>query len=183
MNLAETIIAAGRCENEDDANDAIAAMLSPVNDRQFMGETYNTIMGYNPLDYFSKKEIGEELKDLYQEIPSLEEYVKSEEIDDNKIIDLAQKIHETHRSRDQMISLKESLGILCPGIPRDISKELEEVISRELPEDAFADTVEDDNDIEEEDDDEIREVHMNFDEEDEDEEEYSDRYSSDEEDD
>lgn len=148
MNFADIILSAGRCQTEEEADNAISAMLSPSDDRKSMGEVYVTVMGYNPITYFSEREITSSVNRLIDDNFELKNYLVNEDIDIEKIASLAMKIHYSHRERDQVISIKEAFWALCPDLPTDLSDIINDI---EIPKDNY-DTggpVNDDDDEEE----------------------------------
>ena len=162
MNLADIILSAGRCQTEEEADIAISAMLSPVPNRRMMGDTFVTVLGYNPITYFSENEIRDMVNKILKDNDSLNQYLQDEDIDSEKIISMAMSIHLKHIERDQVLSIKEAIWALCPTLPSSISDDLKDIY---VPADEYDnpcetyDEDEDDDDlvfeeIEEEDDDE-----------------------------
>lgn len=152
MNFADIILSAGRCQTEEEADNAISAMLSPSTDRRAMGEIYTTVMGYNPITYFSEEEIKSSVNKLLAENFELKNYLQNEDIEVSRITSLAMKIHESHIARDQAISIKEAFWALCPNLPVELSDIISDI---EIPKDNY-DTGgprEDDDEDEDEDDD------------------------------
>ena len=127
MNLADIILSAGRCQTEEDADKAISAMMSPVPDRMTMGDVYQTVLGYNPITYFSEKEIRDRVNKILKDNDDLSRYLQEEEIDSERIINLAMCIHMKHVERDQILSIKEAIWALCPTLPSSISDDIKEI--------------------------------------------------------
>ena len=134
MNFADVILSAGRCQTEEEADNAISAMLSPSTDRKTMGDVYVTVMGYNPITYFSEKEIESSVNKLIDENFELKNYLVNEDIEISRITSLAMKIHESHIARDQAISIKEAFWALCPDLPTDLSDIINDI---EIPKDHY----------------------------------------------
>jgi hypothetical protein len=70
------------------------------------------------------------LKDNYE----LKNYLYDEEIEPERITALALKIHESHTTRDQMLSIKEALWALCPGMPESLTSIIDDM---DIPSDPF----------------------------------------------
>ena len=156
MNLADVIISAGRCQSEEEADRAISTMLSPYPDRNTMAEVYQTVLGYNPITYFSENEIRKAVADIIKGSDSLREYLNNEDISSERIVEMAKTIHFSHVERDQILSIKEAIWALCPSLPDDVKDEIRDLY---VPEDAyelnsFDDEEEDDDDFEGEEEDE-----------------------------
>ena len=134
MNFADIILSAGRCSTEDEADTAVATMLSPVPDRKTMAEVYTTVMGYNPITYFSEIEIRKFINKILDENFELKAYLNNEEIEVDKISDMALKIHESHITRDEIISIKEAFWALCPSLPTDLADIINDV---DIPKDDY----------------------------------------------
>ena len=146
MNIADIILSAGRCQTEEDADRAIAAMMSPIPDRTVMSEVFVTVLGYNPLTYFSENEIRVKVNNILKENDELNQYLQDEDIDSEKIISTAMSIHLKHLERDQVLSIKEAIWALCPTLPTNISDELKDIY---VPADEFdnpCETYDDDED-------------------------------------
>lgn len=148
MNLVDIIISAGRCSTEEEATDAIASILSPSTNRNEMSTVYKTVLGYNPISFFSENEIKEYINDILRDNENLRSYLQSEDIAVDRIADLALNIHQSHIRKDELLSIKEAIWALCPSLPKDI---YETVMDIEVPSDSYDNP----SDIDDDDDDDF----------------------------
>lgn len=114
MNIAELIISAGNCTSEEEASEAISKMMSPVQDRDIMGNIYTSIMGYDPLTYFDRNEIRQGVEDILSNSTELRDYLNMN-LDNavDTVTDLALNLHKSHSKRNQIIAIKEALWTVC----------------------------------------------------------------------
>lgn len=56
--------------NSEDDLDWLLDLMKPVDDRAKMGQVYQDVIGYNPLDYFDEKELRKQYKELLNYAPA-----------------------------------------------------------------------------------------------------------------
>lgn len=119
MNLHDIMIEAGRVKTSEEADDAIAKMLSPTS-RAAMSPIYEKVMGYDPTSYFTKAEMNTMICNLISENPEIKSYMRNNEISQESILKLALHFYETSRPRIEALCIKRAFEVECQGMPDDL---------------------------------------------------------------
>ena len=97
-NRLNEIIAIVNANSEEDVSDLLTLMSPDNTPKEEIQETFEEVIGYDPLSYFDKKELGEKLDSMIEDRETPEDVVEDLADQKDEIVDAAYEIFDDSKS-------------------------------------------------------------------------------------
>lgn len=97
-NRLNEIIAIVNANSEEDVSDLLTLMSPGNTPKEEIQETFEEVIGYDPLSYFDKKELGEKLDSMIENHETPEDVAEDLADQKDEIVDAAYEIFDDSKS-------------------------------------------------------------------------------------
>ena len=97
-NRLNEIIAIVNANSEEDVSDLLTLMSPGNTPKEEIQETFEEVIGYDPLSYFDKKELGEKLDSMIEDRETPEDVAEDLADQKDEIVDAAYEIFDDSKS-------------------------------------------------------------------------------------
>lgn len=97
-NRLNEIIAIVNANSEEDVSDLLTLMSPDNTPKEEIQETFEEVIGYDPLSYFDKKELGEKLNSMIEDRETPEDVAEDLVNQKDEIVDAAYEIFDDSKS-------------------------------------------------------------------------------------
>lgn len=97
-NRLNEIIAIVNANSEEDVSDLLTLMSPDNTPKEEIQETFEEVIGYDPLSYFDKKELGEKLNSMIEDRETPKDVAEDLADQKDEIVDAAYEIFDDSKS-------------------------------------------------------------------------------------